>query len=688
MKKYIQLLFILFLIFSVRIPAEKSFYHSPQSKETLSDTLKGKTSLQRDTSVQRIKKEIILPVERPSLHEHHLENSILSKEKLVKMDYRTTANFFTNTPFGFVRDLGSVGQPTEVLIYGSGFGNVSFMSDGIPINNRLSNTLDLNLFQSESIDSIEIIPLARGFLFGNFSNPVSINLITRETAYRKPFSRLKYYQGANSEGMIDGIFNITPFSKLNTYFEISNQSTKPYYENTDYSNWSGTSRLRYLLSKSINLIASYRYVKSVVQLNGGVDADSINDRYSPSQFNAILYDKFQAPVRFTNRYHKAMVNDFRLSILSNFFDNSTTDLSFYYQSSLTEFRQNEYSLLDESKVKNIADDNFHKTVGVNLFQKLKLGLVDITSTTNTERSTFNTPMLSREIVKSSFSESLVAAMSLLENSFVPSLYARYLNYSNKSYIGFGADAVVRINNMFKVYAGISSYQRPYSIWEERFALPNATISDKQNNRAAELSLVFEDSSTNISINYFLQSKKNSLLSSSFINNSGETQTLFFVADELNLNGLNLKLDIKLWKILFSTNSSFYFSPQSRKDFKLPDYTSTGGIYYIDTLFNSNLHLKTGFTYYSIGTRDFINYDFEKNISSYYNFNPSLTYPDIINTAISQSFQIDFFLAGRIQNSATIYFVFENLLDTKYFVVPYYPKQARGIRFGVAWEFLD
>ena len=83
-------------------------------------------------------------------------------------------------------------------------------------------------------------------------------------------------------------------------------------------------------------------------------------------------------------------------------------------------------------------------------------------------------------------------------------------------------------------------------------------------------------------------------------------------------------------------------------------------------------------------------DFEKNISfnKYYtivNFVPTST---LIPGSFSPSFQLDFFLAGKIQNSATVYFVFENLFNAKYFIVPYYPKQARGIRFGVAWEFLD
>jgi len=52
------------------------------------------------------------------------------------------------------------------------------------------------------------------------------------------------------------------------------------------------------------------------------------------------------------------------------------------------------------------------------------------------------------------------------------------------------------------------------------------------------------------------------------------------------------------------------------------------------------------------------------------------------------YQFDLFIAANIQNSATIYITFENLLDRNYYIVPYFPKQPRGLRIGVAWEFLD
>jgi hypothetical protein len=145
--------------------------------------------------------------------------------------------------------------------------------------------------------------------------------------------------------------------------------------------------------------------------------------------------------------------------------------------------------------------------------------------------------------------------------------------------------------------------------------------------------------------------------------------------------------MKAWKIIMNTNSSFYFSSQDRKDYKLPNYSVYGGIYYIDTLFNKNLKLKTGLNYSSIGKRNFVAIDFEKNISSAYTLNP-FAFSDIINPDANSTIQFDFYFAGKIQDKATIYLVYENIFNSKYFIVPYYPKQSRGLRLGVTWEFLD
>lgn len=678
---------LILLFFSYQLFALDDF--QVKNEKISADSLIIKTTVPKDSTsaVKRIPARI--PLRITSLLNDNFKTSIISKKALETTDYRTTADFFTNVPFGFVRDLGSIGQSNEVLINGQGFGNVSFLSDGLSINNRLSNAFDLNLFQSESTDSIEVLPLSRGFLYGGMNNPVSVNFISRQPELRKPYSRIKYYQAPNSEGLMDGIFSLNPFKRINAFFEITNQNTNPSFVNTDHSNWMGYARLHYFLSNNINIIASYKYIQTITQLFGGVDADSISRAYFPSQFNQILYDIFSAPVRFTNRYQKVSGHNFSLRMLGNFIEHSPTDISFYYQTNFTEFRQNESNFIFQNNASAIFDDNESRTIGSSLRQDFNVDFIKLTSVTNFERSKFITPLLSQEINKTLFSTAAIASFNLINKTLTPSLFVKYLNYSDNSFLGFGADAHFSPDQLFNFYLGFSSFEKPRTIWEERFILPGIQ-SGKQKITSFELSANFKNTFVNASIGYFNKSTVNSLLPALLKEDAVQNDKVVYAAvNDLRLQGINLKLDLSIWKILISTNMSYYFSSDDRHNYNLPQFSLYGGIYYVDTLFNKNLHLKSGFNYFSIGERDFTSIDFEKNISTNFLYDPATQNVSLISSSpISTSFQIDFFLAGKIQNLATVYFVFENLFNAKYFIVPYYPKQARGIRFGLVWEFLD
>ncbi len=686
-KNIFQIIFFIVLIYSSRIFPKEEFFSAHQEEKKICDTLKSVMSVQKDSTNQKISKEILKPIKSQSLLQNDSSSFVLSQKFLETIDYRFAGDLFTNVPFGFLRDLGSIGQPYETLIYGQGFGNISFLSDGISINNRLSNALDLNLVQSESIGSIEVVPLSRGFLFGSVNNSVAVNFISRQPDTRRAYSRLKFYQAPNEEGMIDGTFSINPLNKLNVKFEIANHSTDPFYDNSSYSNWSGAVGLNYHLSKSVNIIASYRHVKSEVELNGGVDADSIRERYPAWQFDKILYDKVFAPVRFTNRYQKVYLHSFNLRMLANFFENSQTELSFYNQSHLTEFRQNEYG--DNKKYEIIFHDHKNSIVGGNLRHDFNFDFTRITSISNMEQVKINSPFFNERMIKSYFSTAAIASFNLLSETFIPAFFAKYLKYDNKNYIGFGGDALLKLNKTIKLYAGFSSFEKPRSIWEERFSVGYPLIKkEKQKFSAFELSASLIKTYMKAALSYFNQTSWNIFLPS--VTEKDPMKTNAFYADEkkISLQGINLNLNLKLWKILLSTNTSYYFSERNRIDFKLPEFTSYGGVYYVDTLFNNNLNLKAGINYISVGQQNNIMFDFEKNISFNRYYQASAASSFFIPGTFSPTFQIDLFLAGRIQDSATIYFIFENILDKKYFIVPYYPKQPRGIRLGVAWEFLD
>lgn len=657
------------LIISLIFPIGNSFaltdlFTLPDSTKEYIIELQDSSSILQDTLSIPITKHFILKEE--NLLNNGFDNFILRKSDLNFTDYRYTGNYFSNYHFGYLRDLGGIGQPNEVLIYGQGFGNISFLNDGININNRLFNSLDLNLISSESIDSLEIIPFSRGFLYGNINNPVSINFIPKEFKTNIPYTRIKFYQAPYDEGMFDGIFSSSFSNKLSTYFQITHYSIEPRYRNSDYGSWQVLSRLRYILSNQVTLFGTYSYAKSNVQLNGGVNADSIRKVISSNQFEDILYNNIQAPVNFINRYQKNSFHNANFKAILNFMKKQPTELAFYYQTAINEFRQNENSrfINYQPGVDSIITNNEYNVVGFQIKQNVSLGSLFLQSRANYERTSLTSPHLVSGKINNSFNTSIVGEVEIILGSYklVPSFFGKYTLINNKSYNGFGLDLRTSLSNIISVYAGVSRFDNSY--YHPIYHTENKKIEYTN----AELTTTLNLASFKYSMGYIHQNISNSLLPNSS-----------------NLNAVNIKVELNLWKLNLSINSSYYFDEETQRNYKLPEFTLSGGIFFIDTLFNSNLYLKTGLSIKSFGTRYYTYIDFEKYITSSLPFNSTASY---IHNRINPSTQIDFFLTGQIQKNATIYFVFENILNTKYYLVQYYPMYERGMRFGIAWEFFN
>ncbi|MEW6195214.1 MAG: putative porin [Bacteroidota bacterium] len=695
--------FFLLLFFLTLLPNKIFGSGSYRNSLSFQDTIKTKTTFKKDSlktsttdSTKIIQKEKFFPLKTISYNNYKEAYFTQRKEKLNYTDYRFTGDYFSQSPFGFVRDLGTIGQPNEMFIYGQGFNNLSFLSNGIDITNRLQNSFDLSLYQSESIDSIEVFSLPQGFLWSHNNNISTTNFVVKDFTTNRPYSRIKFYQAPNEEGMFDGIFSSNFGQRLSTLFEITNQSTDFRFSNSDYSLWIGSARMRYLLSNKVNISFSYVYSQTDQQLFGGVDADSIRNSYTPEQFNEVLFSPDAAPVRYSDRYQKIKNHNFSFGFSVQPFDNSFVELLLYSQSNLTEFRQNE-SKSSRSRTATIINNNRYETYGaklqfvhstlfinflsVNLFEENKLR--SLGNYTNRSLSDFSTANRFTFFPDSQF----ISA----------SVFGKYLNYDGENNLGFGADGFINLTETIKVYGGFSSFEKPRSIFEfiPRIIIADDLMTDspsigKSKNTNLEFKLIFKSNLLNFSLGYFSQSQKDKLISAIVKQDSSKKdQAVYFDKKNLSLNGFNLNFNFRIWKLLISSNTNYYFNNNNRSEFGLPEFTSTGGLYYIDTLFKSNLKLKTGINYYSIGSRNQIYFDFEKGISTPYlvdNYYNSA----VVNSFeyFSPEFQFDFFLAGEIQDRAIIYFVFENILNNQYFVVPYYPKQERGLRFGVAWEFLD
>jgi outer membrane receptor protein involved in Fe transport len=136
-----------------------------------------------------------------------------------------------------------------------------------------------------------------------------------------------------------------------------------------------------------------------------------------------------------------------------------------------------------------------------------------------------------------------------------------------------------------------------------------------------------------------------------------------------VNGLGLNLKFNYWKLLLESNSSYYFAIDHDKLIGVPEFQTQTGLYYTSKLFNDNLDLKTGFVFYYTGANNVFTNEHGVN-------------------EVPSSYKLDFTLAGEIQKVAIVYFLFQNLLDNKYYIAPYYPMPSRNIRFGFAWELFN
>ncbi len=601
--------------------------------------------LSKEKNIAKV--DTLIPIYQTPLS---IQSSFVSHHNLVFQDYRYTGDLFKPVLFSFLSDYGNLGHPDQLFIYGAGKGSIGFFSDGVLYNNRTVNYLDLNNIQSESIDSIEIIPSPRGFLYGPYPNEVSVNFITKDYISVVPYSRIKYYQGPFGEALADVNFNTLVTDRLNFAFDVTNRKFDQRYVNSGYGLWQFTGKLKYLLYSNVNLEGKYSYDKSEVGLNGGVYVDSIS---SAANFNSLIYDERLAPVYSPNRTQEIKRHKFNLRMLGKFHENLSTDLNVYYHF----YNNTVRDIVDTTTTKNIDKA---KVLGASLKQDYAVDIFKVQILANYEFDdlsyySFYNQFSHRDLQNITYlSAAAVGSAFLFDSTLVPSFFYKYFHHNisgnnlsfNTSQNGFGFDVSFIPIQLLRLYLGYSTLG-----------------SGNSAAKTLEAGINFHFGNFEFLAKYFKREN-------SFFRNP---KPMLDWGDEYvikNISGIAAELNINIWKLNLLGNASYYKNNNSPSSYfyAFPKYSLTGGIYYKDVLFNTNLNLKTGFAVDYIGRM-------EVAVNSPFLYN-------------SPSLQIDFTLAGEIQKVAMVYFAWENLLDEKYFIVPYYPMPGRGIRFGVAWELFN
>ena len=643
------LLTFLLLTFSCLIAQDKdSLFYSSDSlfKDSINvftntDSLNVYDSL----AVEKIKQDTLVPIQTGPLSE---SSEIIGKNTFLFNNYRYAADFLRSFSFNFIKDYAFFGYPNETILYGAGNQGISFMEDGVLWNNRFDNSLDLNNIQSEDIDSVEIVRSPRGFLYGPYNNPVSVNFITKDFVSSIPYTRIKYYEGPSGEAMIDGKFNAKIYKRWNLSLEATNRSADPRYTNSDYSLWMANVKLKYFLSNSINITALYKYVDSKLGLNGGIDVDSI--RQITSNIDSLLYSTQFAPVIYPDRTKNVTNHNFGLRLQAIPYEDANVELSLYYKFKADELKDKRDSI--ETK-----DRYEEKTLGVNLNYSQNLGFLSARIISNLEKNKLTNSYISGDQTTykmdySYFSVAGILSLHLLDSTLVPSVFYKYFNqkytqfgkdYTNSN-SGFGADVQYTPVEDISFYAGYSVYNQFDYLDQKNF----------------EIGANVKTNSLIVDIKYFYRKDFN-------LYSITRPYWLAGILDPAtkNIKGIGVNLNYKFWKLLIETNTSHYFDQYVYNTYTLPEVQFTGGIYLNDWFFEDNLLLKSGFIFYYNGK-----------------------YKSNLTTNVDPSNRLDFTLVGEIKKVAIVYFTWENLFNNQYFITPYYPMPERSIRFGAAWELLN
>lgn len=586
----------------------------------------------------------------------------------------------------FLIDLGLPSNFYEIIMRQSGLRRIGFNINDLEINDRLTNIFDLRDFRIDEVDSIIVISPLRAFLISNNNNEEAILFVEKKKISFIPYSRIKYLESPYDNLFFDGIFNVSFAKRWNFDFGITKHHAPYRFLNSEKDLWAGKIKLTHFLSDQINFNLIYRYSKSLSRFNEGVNIFN-QFALTDQTLEDYLYDERRALPTNEDAYHKWTFNTLNFETQILLTKNISSSINIYYQNNLREFRDNEH----KADSIRIFEDHKTNSLGININQFTYFLFNQLEFNLNFEKTRIESPFLIDNATKSFFSTYIIYTPKFSEY-FIPSVFYKLVNKGNqfnKATSSYGFDIKSIITRNINLYAGYSKVRSHFSFDEIYFN--NFNLTDTQYDVTtlySKLDLNF----SRIKIITEVYNKKRILPinSSSFYSEEQANSVINSFPEEQNLFGGSLSFQYSIWRI--ENRLNFYINEQqikvsqvNYKKINHPRYLINFQSYYRGIHFKNNLDILAGFR---------INL-----FSSFYgkSFSPSkLYFVDIRNFVdttvnfgtikIPYIFTVDLFASGKVKEKAIIYFSLDNILNKKFYLVPYYPANDIQFKFGIAWEF--
>ncbi len=612
-------------------------------------------------------------------------NLNLTKKTINKLDYRYAGDVLNYLPHSSLNNFGYLGAPNVPILFSLDGNNISLLNDNFYENNRLNNFADLNKVQVESIYNLYLVPIHRGFLYGIRNNNAAIIIQHNDSLKAKPITRIRYYQSNFNEAFINVFFSARVLSNLALTFRVTNAAKNDSYKNTSFGAWKVFVKGTYKFADSLLLSIKYNHLNLNSSINGGVNLTELSKN---ALENIDIYST-KAPVTFYYFNTNTESNRFSSNIGGKILPFGKTNITLTYNLEDINYYNNPErytyrtitvadSLIFE-KVNSYKSfhGNFTHTFSKNYFSSKVIAEYE------TIKLNFNNTSFSRKL--NNFYTSIIVDYKLFNNFLHPSIFGKFSNYNKRTNLGYGFDVTVNPHQNLNFIFGYSNFRKSSDI----FAASMLSTETKEKNSSLFASLGYRRKKVNASISYFQIKRKDYPFP--IFNNGNlsltESHIIYNKLDNIKNEGFNFYFNSEIFNILLYSNFNYQ---KSNSDLvtKKDNFNLTAGIYYVDTLFNSNLNLKAGINFYLFDASENFYYDYFNMIRSKYFYQNGVINSFSSNTAQNDKYKFDFVVAGTIRKAATFYFVFENFLDNKLFMIPYYPLPGRRIKLGIAWDFLD
>jgi len=611
-----------------------------------------------------------------------LQSQIIPDSSAYFGEYSSLNDIIVNHNGAFVRDLGSVGQYSELTLGGLGGRHIAYLQDGIVLNEPLTGIYNPCWLQTEQIDRVEVETGTRSFLYGFNSTGGAINAVSRHYKAIRPMTKIRYSESRYEQTFFDGMFSQNLTRNLNVTGGVERYVTDGRFSNSDFDMWGTRVKARFDASDRWNFFFSEHYTQTKLGLFGGINYNAT------ANTTGLFYDPRQAVVTTTDVYEKITRHDTHLGVAAQLFDDSTdiTTLTAYYTTHLRELRDENNRPFADSF--SIFDNHHSRLRGVKLTHDLQRSRLSVN---------LGGEMQSRDILLSpatgNHAEMAINAFGRIGLSpfeqFRLSGYARYDHYGRRSAFSVGGDLSLSPLSWLRLYAGYSRSTR-FPTFQELY-WRRGNIDGPNEPFANERHHLFEsgvecniDSIVMLSVKYFRRTIGDHITTFS----AGPSQPFigvrFIVQDRSVHEGVSASAHLRLWCITAEGHASYLAITQSLSQrvsisnlsTLQPEWWALGGIYYRNKLFDESLDLKVGIRGKIYGDQQGME------------FNPeAIAFVPSSLPSIGIGAAADAVLIAKI-GPAYVHFLWQNLVDNNYIVTPFYPMPDRAVRFGITWVLFD